>query len=267
MYLGLTAAIGVGALPSSSRVLGRGQAFRARKIVQIAIEGAAYAIAMGAATSGSSGRCSPARPARRRRRPLHGRRDVARRGLLRGARVSRPALRPRREGPRVALRRSGSASSARHRAVARRASSSCSAGPSRAPRSSAACTTSARWATPSTLRSFVARAVLGLALTLVYVTPRIRRRRLDARPLRRLGAGALKSAGQSSFLGPLVVSARPVLRIDAVVLFAVREGVVDEVLEPGAGVLVGGVLELVAHRRVVLELVLVPRHCRPRARG
>src|SRR5579883_1135803 len=49
-YLGLTAAIGI-VMSAVFAVLGRGQTLRPRKIVQIAVEGAAYAIAMGAATS------------------------------------------------------------------------------------------------------------------------------------------------------------------------------------------------------------------------
>jgi hypothetical protein len=49
-YLGLTAAIGV-LLTATFAVLGRGQSLRLGKVLQIAVEGAAYAIAMGAATS------------------------------------------------------------------------------------------------------------------------------------------------------------------------------------------------------------------------
>ena len=49
-YLGLTAAIGI-LLSAVFAVLGRGQTLRLGKIVQIAVEGAAYAIAMGTATS------------------------------------------------------------------------------------------------------------------------------------------------------------------------------------------------------------------------
>ncbi|MGH7294402.1 MAG: CPBP family glutamic-type intramembrane protease [Polyangiaceae bacterium] len=50
LYLGLTASIGV-LLSAVFAVLGRGQALRPRKILQIVIEGAAYAIAMSAVTS------------------------------------------------------------------------------------------------------------------------------------------------------------------------------------------------------------------------
>jgi hypothetical protein len=49
-YLGLTASVGI-LVSAGLAVLGRGQAFRFGKIVQIAVEGAAYAIAMGAASS------------------------------------------------------------------------------------------------------------------------------------------------------------------------------------------------------------------------
>jgi hypothetical protein len=49
-YLGLTASVGV-LVSAALAVLGRGQALRLGKVVQIAVEGAAYAIAMGAASS------------------------------------------------------------------------------------------------------------------------------------------------------------------------------------------------------------------------
>ncbi len=49
-YFGLTAAAGLAMVVFFS-VLGRGQVLRARKLVQVAFEGAAYAVAMGAATS------------------------------------------------------------------------------------------------------------------------------------------------------------------------------------------------------------------------
>jgi hypothetical protein len=50
LYLGLTASIGV-LMSAVFAVLGRGQTLHGRKLVQIVMEGAAYAIAMGAATS------------------------------------------------------------------------------------------------------------------------------------------------------------------------------------------------------------------------
>jgi hypothetical protein len=49
-YFGLTAAMGT-AMVVFFAVIGRGQALRAGKLVQIAVEGAAYALAMGAVTS------------------------------------------------------------------------------------------------------------------------------------------------------------------------------------------------------------------------
>ncbi len=62
-YLELTGGVGA-ALFVVFAVLGRGQVLRARKLVQIAIEGAAYAIAMGAATSWIVGRIFAGPPAR-----------------------------------------------------------------------------------------------------------------------------------------------------------------------------------------------------------
>jgi hypothetical protein len=50
LYLGLTASIGV-VMAAVFAVLGRGQALQGRKVLQIVIEGAAYAMAMSAATS------------------------------------------------------------------------------------------------------------------------------------------------------------------------------------------------------------------------
>jgi hypothetical protein len=55
VYLVLTSGIGL-AMVAVFAVLGRGQALRARKIAQIALEGALYAAAMGAATSWVVGR-------------------------------------------------------------------------------------------------------------------------------------------------------------------------------------------------------------------
>jgi hypothetical protein len=49
-YFGLTASIGASIIGVFA-VLGRGQAFRASKLLQIVLEGAAYAVAMGTATS------------------------------------------------------------------------------------------------------------------------------------------------------------------------------------------------------------------------
>jgi hypothetical protein len=55
LYLGLTASIGV-VMSAVFAVLGRGQTLHGRKVLQIVIEGTAYAIAMGAATSWIVGR-------------------------------------------------------------------------------------------------------------------------------------------------------------------------------------------------------------------
>jgi len=49
-YLGLTTGLGLGMVVVFA-ILGRGQVLKARKLVQIAVEGAAYAVAMGSATS------------------------------------------------------------------------------------------------------------------------------------------------------------------------------------------------------------------------
>jgi hypothetical protein len=61
LYFGLTLSIGV-ILCAVFAFLGRGQALHARKIVQIAVEGAAYAIAMSAATSWIVGKLFAASP-------------------------------------------------------------------------------------------------------------------------------------------------------------------------------------------------------------
>jgi hypothetical protein len=61
-YLGLTAAIGVGMVVIFA-VLGQGQVLRVGRIVQIAVEGAAYALAMGTATSWVVGKLFAASPA------------------------------------------------------------------------------------------------------------------------------------------------------------------------------------------------------------
>src|SRR5258708_39490425 len=62
VYVGLTAAIGAAMIAVFS-LLGRGQVFRTRKVVQIALEGAAYAIAMGAAASWVVGKMFAGPPA------------------------------------------------------------------------------------------------------------------------------------------------------------------------------------------------------------
>ena len=62
-YLELTSGAGL-ALMFVFGLLGRGQSFRASKILQIALEGAAYAIAMGSATSWVVGKMFAGPPAR-----------------------------------------------------------------------------------------------------------------------------------------------------------------------------------------------------------
>jgi hypothetical protein len=62
LYLGLTASIGI-VMSAIFAVLGRGQALEGRKLAQIAVEGAAYAIAMGAATSWIVGKMFAGPPA------------------------------------------------------------------------------------------------------------------------------------------------------------------------------------------------------------
>jgi hypothetical protein len=62
LYLGLTASIGL-VMSGVFAVLGRGQGLQGRKLAQIAIEGAAYAIAMGAATSWIVGKMFAGPPA------------------------------------------------------------------------------------------------------------------------------------------------------------------------------------------------------------
>jgi len=60
-YFGLTAGVGV-AMVIVFAVLGRGQVLRLGKLVQVAVEGAAYALAMGTATSWVVGRLFAAPP-------------------------------------------------------------------------------------------------------------------------------------------------------------------------------------------------------------
>src|SRR5262249_23742020 len=61
--------------------------------------------------------------------------------------------------------------------------------------------------------------------------------------------GAARRTGRASptalVLGAFVVAARPVLGVDAVVLFAVRQDVVHQIREPRAGPLVGHLPKLV----------------------
>jgi hypothetical protein len=70
-YLLMTVGIGV-ALSLFFAALGRGQAFRPGKVAQIAFEGAAYAVAMGAATSWVIGKLFAGVPAQSLRGPFTG---------------------------------------------------------------------------------------------------------------------------------------------------------------------------------------------------
>jgi hypothetical protein len=70
-YLGLTGALGM-AMVLVFAVLGRGQALSLRKLGQIAIEGASYAIAMGAATSWLVGKMFAGLPTPMRGDPFAG---------------------------------------------------------------------------------------------------------------------------------------------------------------------------------------------------
>jgi hypothetical protein len=70
-YLGLTGAIGL-VMIAVFGALGRGQGLSARKLIQIAIEGAAYAIAMGAATSWLVGKMFASAPPPPRGDPFSG---------------------------------------------------------------------------------------------------------------------------------------------------------------------------------------------------
>ena len=69
-YLELTSGAGL-ALMFVFGFLGRGQSFRPSKILQIALEGAAYAIAMGTATSWVVGKMFAGPPAGLVRRSVH----------------------------------------------------------------------------------------------------------------------------------------------------------------------------------------------------
>jgi hypothetical protein len=168
-YFGVTAAMGA-AMVAVFALLGRGQTLRVRKLVQIIIEGAAYALAMGALTSWVVGKMFAGPSARTVDQPFAGLvmslgagfyEELAFRAALFGigAKVLVWLLARQRVG--IAL-----------------------GGP--APRVKALVVT-ALWAVVCAamfsgmhyigslgdsfdMRSFVARSVLGLALTLVYVT-------------------------------------------------------------------------------------------------
>jgi|HubBroStandDraft_6_1064221.scaffolds.fasta_scaffold184473_2 hypothetical protein len=169
-YLGLTAAIGLGMVVVFA-ILGRGQVLSARKLVQIAIEGAAYAIAMGAATSWIVGKLFAGPPA-----------DVVTRDPFTGLVMSLGAGFYEELAFRVALFGLGAKAlvwlfARQHVGLVRGAP----------PLRIGAVFVMILWAIASAaafsgvhylgplgdsfdLRSFAARAVLGLALTLVYGT-------------------------------------------------------------------------------------------------
>ena len=124
------------------------------------------------------------------RRPVHGRRDGPGGGLLRGARVSRPALRRRDQDPGVALRQA--AGRARGRRPAPRARSDPHHGVLWATRLRAASSAGMHYLGPlgdhfdernRSWRGAGARPGAHARLR----EPRLRRRRVDPRPLRRLG--------------------------------------------------------------------------------
>lgn len=179
-YLGITAAIGI-LFAGVFAVLGRGQALRARKIVQIAIEGAAYAIAMGAATSWIVGKIfarplvtflfgapAPGGSARAIEGPLTGLvmslgagfyEELAFRALLFGLGAKLLVWMLARE--RVSLVAGGAAPGLRAIGIMVVWAIACAAAFSGMHYVGAL-------GDAFDLRSFVARAVLGLALTLVY---------------------------------------------------------------------------------------------------
>jgi hypothetical protein len=168
-YLLLTVGLGVG-LSLVFAVLGRRQAFRPAKVAQIAVEGAAYAIAMGTATSWVVGKMFAGVPAAAIRGPFTGLvmslgagfyEELAFRVLLFG--LGAKVLVWLFSGQHVSLIGRSPRLSARAVAVMIVWAVACAAafsgmhyiGP---------------LGDPFDARSFVARAVLGLALTLVYVS-------------------------------------------------------------------------------------------------
>jgi hypothetical protein len=168
-YLLMTVGLGVG-LSLVFVVLGRGQAFRPAKVAQIAVEGAAYAIAMGAATSWVVGKMFAGVPPAAIRGPFTGLvmslgagfyEELAFRVLLfgMGAKVLVWLL----SGQHVSLIGRSPRLSARAMAVVVVWGLAC-----------AAAFSGMHYVGPMgdafEARSFVARAVLGLALTLVYVS-------------------------------------------------------------------------------------------------
>jgi len=168
-YLGLTAAIGV-LMCAFFAILGRGQPLRMSKVLQIAFEGAAYAVAMGAATAWVVGKVFAGRGAPSVAGPFAGLimslgagfyEELAFRAVLFGLGAKLLVWLLARQRVELVGGRS--------------------------PRGAAAVSIVAVWAVVCAagfsamhyvgplgdsfaLRSFVARSVLGLALTMVYAT-------------------------------------------------------------------------------------------------
>lgn len=170
MYLGLTASVGV-VMSAVFAWLGRGQALNGRKILQIMIEGAAYAIAMSAATTWIVGKMFAGPPA-----------SVAQAGPFTGLVMSLGAGFYEELAFRAVLFGLGAKLLVWLLARQRVALVGAGAAPQLSLR---AILVMIAWALacavlfsgmhyvgalgdPFDLRSFVARAVLGLALTLVY---------------------------------------------------------------------------------------------------
>jgi hypothetical protein len=168
-YVGVTASMGV-AIIAVYAMLGRGQAFRLSKVLQIAFEGAAYAVAMGMATSWMVGRIFARGSPRGISGPYDGLimalgagfyEELAFRAVLFG--LGAKLLVWLFAGQRIRLVGSGPAPSIRAVSVMVLWAVACAA------------VFSGMHYVGSLgdafdLRSFVARALLGLALTLVYAT-------------------------------------------------------------------------------------------------
>ncbi len=168
-YLLLTVGLGVG-LSLVFAVLGRRQAFRPAKVAQIALEGAAYAIAMGAATSWVVGKMFAGVPIAGIRGPFTGLvmslgagfyEELAFRVLLFG--LGAKVLVWLFAGQHVALVGRSPPLSWRAMVVMSLWGVVCAAAFS-------AMHYVGRFGEPFDRQSFVARAVLGLALTLVYAS-------------------------------------------------------------------------------------------------
>jgi Type II CAAX prenyl endopeptidase Rce1-like len=169
MYFGLTASVGA-AIIVVFAVLGRGQAFRASKLLQIALEGAAYAVAMGTVTSWMIGKLFAGSLARSMPGSFAGvimalgagfYEELAFRAVLFG--LGAKVLVWLFAGQRIRLVLSGPAPGVRAVAVMALWAFVCAGVFSGMHYVGAL-------GDAFDLRSFVARAVLGLALTLVYTT-------------------------------------------------------------------------------------------------